>query len=180
MGNMPGHCSPTALNPRTNAARRSGVALLSRFHLKDTELRPLASRRPNFALATMTVAGRPVRMAVVHASAPMGTARAARRDQQLALLASVARGVTRRRDNSRGRLQYVAVVAYLPTPPRRDRLAQRCPRIRVSADLAVDAPLVGHSIDHHLVSDGIAVHDFSVVGPTGSDHLAVLTELGIP
>ena len=160
--------------------RRSGVALLSRFHLKDTELRPLASRRPNFALATMTVAGRPVRMAVVHAAAPMGAARAARRDQQLALLASVAREspedemilvgdfntspwslTFRRLLDEAGWRNAAQGFGYLPTWP--------------SMRLWLGIP-----IDHHLVSDGIAVHDFSVVGPTGSDHLAVLTELGIP
>ena len=160
--------------------RRSGVALLSRFHLKDTELRPLASRRPNFALATMTVAGRPVRMAVVHAAAPMGAARAARRDQQLALLASVAREspedemilvgdfntspwslTFRRLLDETGWRNAAQGFGYLPTWP--------------SMRLWLGIP-----IDHHLVSDGIAVHDFSVVGPTGSDHLAVLTELGIP
>ena len=38
-------------------------------------------------------------------------------------------------------------------------------------------PWLGIPIDHHVVSDGIVVNSFSVVGPTGSDHLAVYTEL---
>ena len=159
--------------------RRGGVALFSRLHLEEAELRPFASRRRNFVVATLVVAGRPVRLAVVHAASPMWAARAALRDQQLALLASVAREspdyemiIVGDFNTSPWSLAFRRLLdetewrnagqgfGYLPTWP-------------------ATRPWLGIPIDHHLVSDGIVVHDFSVVGPTGSDHLAVVTELGI-
>ena len=159
--------------------RGSGVALFSRLPFRHSEVRPFPGMERHYAIGTFDIDAVPLVVAVGHAASPLGgQASAAVRDRQLAALADVRREFANReillmgdfntspwslafrrllgwsglRDAARG-------FGYRPTWP-----AQR--------------PWVGIPIDHHVVSDGIVVKNFSVVGPTGSDHLAVYSELG--
>ena len=162
-----------------DTTRRGGVGLLSQRPLETTDFRPFVSQRRTFALATLTLDAHPVTLAVVHTASPMWATRAALRNQQLALLAAVAREVPHHE---------MVLVGDFNTSPWSlpfQRLMNQT-GWRTAADgfgfhptWPAERLWAGIPIDHHLVSDGIVVHDFAVVGPTGSDHLAVYTEIGI-
>lgn len=160
--------------------RGSGVALLSRFPFREAEVREFSGTQRRYALGTIDIDGVPLVLAVAHAASPLGgQASAAARDRQLATLANVRMEFADRevllmgdfntspwslsfrrlldgsglRDAARG-------FGYRPTWP-------------------AELPWLGIPIDHHVVSDGIVVKSFEVMGPTGSDHLAVYSELGL-
>ncbi len=159
--------------------RGSGVALFSQIPFRDAEIRPFPGTGRHYAIGTLDIDAVPLVLAVGHAASPLGgQSAAALRDRQLATLADVRRefadreillmgdfntspwSLAFRRLLSRSGLRDAAGgFGYRPTWP-----AQR--------------PWLGIPIDHHVVSDGIVVKRFSVVGPTGSDHLAVYSELG--
>ena len=162
--------------------RGSGVALFSHaleIPFRDAEIRPFPGTGRHYAIGTLDIDAVPLVLAVGHAASPLGgQSAAALRDRQLATLADVRRefadreillmgdfntspwSLAFRRLLSRSGLRDAAGgFGYRPTWP-----AQR--------------PWLGIPIDHHVVSDGIVVKRFSVVGPTGSDHLAVYSELG--
>ena len=164
----------------TYARRRgSGVAIYSRIPLRDAEVRPFAGTERHYAIGTLDVDSVPMVLAVGHAASPLGgRSSAAVRDRQLAILADVRREFAgheillmgdfntspwslafRRLLSQSGLRDAARGFGYRPTWP-----AQR--------------PWLGIPIDHHVVSDGIVITKFSVVGPTGSDHLAVYSELG--
>lgn len=163
-----------------DTTRRGGVGLLSQRPLATTDFRPFVSQRRTLALATLTLDDRPVTLAVVHTASPMWATRAALRNRQLALLASLAREAPHH--------EMVLVGDFNTSPwslPFR-RLTTETGWRTAAADgfgfhptWPAERLWAGIPIDHHLVSEGIVVHDFAVVGPTGSDHLAVYTELGI-
>ena len=158
--------------------RGSGVALFSRIPFRDAEVRPFPGTGRHYAIGTLEIDAVLLVLAVGHATSPLGgQSSAAARDRQLATLADARRefadretllmgdfntspwSLAFRRFLSRSGLRDAARgFGYRPTWP-----AQR--------------PWLGIPIDHHMVSDGIVVNSFSVVGPTGSDHLAVYTEL---
>ena len=157
---------------------RSGVALLSRVPFESATIRPFVTRRRNLAVADLLVQGRPVRLVVAHTLSPVRGARAALRDAQLDVLAAIGR-------ESPGR--DVIVVGDFNTSPW--SLAFHRLIIKTNwrnaargfgywATWPAGVRTLGIPIDHHIVSDGIVVHFFAVVGPTGSDHLAVYSELG--
>ena len=159
--------------------RGSGVALFSRIPFRDAEVRPFPGTERHYAIGTLNIDAVPLALAVGHVASPLGgQPSAAARDRQLSTLADARRefadreillmgdfntspwSLAFRRLLSRSGLRDAARgFGYRPTWP-----AQRL--------------WLGIPIDHHVVSDGIVVKSFSVVGPTGSDHLAVYTELG--
>ena len=159
--------------------RGSGVALFSRIPFRDPEVRPFPGTERHYAIGTLDIDAVPLVLAVGHAASPLGgRSSAAVRDRQLATLADVRREFAdreillmgdfntspwslafRRLLSASGLRDAARGFGYRPTWP-----AQR--------------PWLGIPIDHHVVSEGIVVTSFSVVGPTGSDHLAVYSELG--
>ncbi len=159
--------------------RGSGVALFSRIPFRHSEVRPFAGTERHYAIGTLDIDSVPMVLAIGHAASPLGgQTSAAVRDRQLAVLADVRREFADREfllmgdfNTSPWSLAFLRLLSgaglrdaargfgYRPTWP-----AQRL--------------WLGIPIDHHVVSPGIVVKRFSVVGPTGSDHLAVYSELG--
>lgn len=157
---------------------RSGVALLSRLPLDSAKIRPFATTRRRFAVADLRVEGHPLTLVVVHAASPVGRARVALRNAQLDLLAEIGQASLDRQ---------VIVMGDFNTSPWsaafRQLMAQTGWRNAANgfgyrATWPTENWWLGIPIDHHIVSDGIVVHDFDILGPTGSDHFAVYSELG--
>ena len=159
--------------------RGSGVALLSRLPFRDTEVRPFAGTGRHYAVGAVDVDDVSVVLAVAHGASPLGgAASAAVRNGQLETLAAM-------RQEFAG--HEVLIMGDLNTSPW-SLAFQRMLEVTGFRDAAsgfgyrptwpAQQPWIGIPIDHHVVSSGIVVKNFSVVGPTGSDHLAVYSELG--
>ena len=158
--------------------RGSGVALFSRIPFRDAEVRPFPGTGRHYAIGTLEIDAVLLVLAVGHATSPLGgQSSAAARDivnsppspthDANSLTARPCSWETSTRP--RGLLRSAASsVGRVSVTPRADSATDR--RGQPSA-------LGWESRDHHVVSDGIVVNSFSVVGPTGSDHLAVYTEL---
>ena len=159
--------------------RGSGVALLSRFPFREAEVREFSGTQRRYAIGTLDVDGEPLVLAVAHAASPLGgKASAAARNGQLATLADIRMEFADRE---------VLLMGDFNTSPwslafRRlldgSGLRDAAQGFGYRPTWPAERPWLGIPIDHHVVSDGIVVQSFSVMGPTGSDHLAVYTELG--
>lgn len=159
--------------------RGSGVALLSRFPFREAEVREFSGTLRRYALGTLDIDGVPLVLAVAHAASPLGgEAFAAARDRQLAALANVQIEFADREVLLMGDFNTspwsLAFRRLLEDSGLRDAARGFGYRPTWPAEL----PWLGIPIDHHVVSDGVVVKSFEVMGPTGSDHLAVYSELG--
>lgn len=161
-----------ALEP---AGRRPGVALISRLPFVTAEIRPLVNRQ--VLVATVEFQAREIVVAVVHTASPLWGERAAQRDRQLRALVALA-------DEG----DEVVLVGDFNTSPwslafsrlvRGSGLRNAARGFGYQPTWPAGWSLLGIPIDHCLVSDGIAVAEFSTVGPTDSDHLAIHARLGL-
>lgn len=160
--------------------RGSGVALLSRLPLSDAEVRPFAGTGRHYAVGAIDVDDVSVVLAVAHGASPLGGGTsAAVRNGQLETLAAMRHEFSDRE---------ALIMGDLNTSPW-SLAFQRLLRVTGLRDAAggfgyrptwpAQRPWIGIPIDHHVVSSGLVVKGFCVVGPTGSDHLAVYSELGV-
>lgn len=159
--------------------RGSGVVLFSRIPFRQAEVRLFPGTNRRYAIGTLDIDAVPLVLVVGHAASPLGgRSSAAARDRQLVTLAD-----TRREFGDRE----VLLMGDFNTSPwslafrrflDRSGLRDAAGGFGYRPTWPAQRPWLGIPIDHHVVSDGIVVKSFSVVGPTGSDHLAVYTELG--
>ena len=159
--------------------RGSGVALLSRIPLREAEVRPFSGTQRHYAVGTLEVDGFRVVLAVAHGASPLGgPSSTAVRDRQFETLAGVRREFADREVVFMGDFNTspwsLAFRRFLRVAGLRDAAGGFGYRPTWPAQRL----WLGIPIDHHVISEGIVVNNFSVVGPTGSDHLAVYTELG--
>ena len=161
-----------------HASRRGGgVALLSRLPLDRAEIRPFVTARRYFAVATLEVEGHPIALSVVHTAAPVWESRTRDRNAQFEALAAIGREFPDRN------MIVIGDFNTSPWSPAYRKLVQETGWRNAAQGFGyrptwpAQRPWLGIPIDHHLVSSRVAVERFETVGPTGSDHLAVYTEL---
>jgi endonuclease/exonuclease/phosphatase (EEP) superfamily protein YafD len=161
---------------QTTGVGQRGMTFWSRLPLKDVSVLPIGVRQEPAIQATLEVHGREIRVFTVHATWPMAPASAARRNQQLALLAEHASAVTLP-------LVIVGDMNITPFSPHFQQLLA-AGRLRSAAEgFGWQAswpsffPPAGIQIDHALVNSRVSVEHFTRGAATGSDHLPIVVDL---
>jgi endonuclease/exonuclease/phosphatase (EEP) superfamily protein YafD len=158
------------------SGRRRGVSLWSRLPLTGVGVLPIGARQEPAVQAMLTKAGRSFRLFGVHASWPLAPGGAARRNEQLQLLARHARATA-------GPLVVVGDLNVSPFSPHfRDLLAAGA--LRSAADgygwqptWPSFMPPAGIQIDHALVNGPVTVERFRRGPSGGSDHLPIVVDV---
>lgn len=161
---------------QTTGVGGRGMTFWTRLPMKDVSVLPIGVRQEPAIQATLEVQGREVRIFAVHLTWPLAPASAARRNQQIELLAERARGVTLP-------LVVIGDMNITPFSPRFQKLLAEG-HLRSAADgFGWQAtwpsffPPAGIQIDHALVNSRVAVEHFNHGTATGSDHLPIVADL---
>jgi endonuclease/exonuclease/phosphatase (EEP) superfamily protein YafD len=161
---------------QTTGVGGRGMTFWTRLPMKNASVLPIGVRQEPAIQATLEVQGREIRVFAVHTTWPLAPASAARRNQQLALLAERARAVTEP-------LVVIGDMNITPFSPHfQDLLAEG--KLRSAAEgFGWQAswpsffPPAGIQIDHALVNSRVSVEHFTRGAATGSDHLPIVADL---
>ncbi|MGH8284156.1 MAG: endonuclease/exonuclease/phosphatase family protein [Steroidobacteraceae bacterium] len=160
----------------TGDALSRGVLLLSCWPIERAASLALRSNASHGVLATVRVRGQALQVVGVHTCWPMGRAKAALRNRQLAQLAELAQSES-------GRLIVLGDLNVSPFSPHfqtlleTGRLASAAQGFGWQPTWPSVLPPVGIQIDHVLVSRGIEVRRFARGPFIGSDHWPVVADL---
>lgn len=161
------------------AFRNWGIALLSRLPLEDVRMDMIGGRSPSLAVvARLAVEGRPLTVIGAHPFSPISPSHFAKRNRQLASVASLAR-------KQSGAVMLFGDLNTSPWSPYfQDLLSASGLRdsrqgFGIQATWPVAFPPARIPIDHCLVSPEIAVHERHIGPDVGSDHLPVIVDFSL-
>jgi endonuclease/exonuclease/phosphatase (EEP) superfamily protein YafD len=164
---------------RVVGAEGRGALLLSRWPIEDARAVGLGAHTEPAIVGTLRINGQAVQLIGAHTSWPLGHIVSGERDQQLRLLADLARSVT-------GPLVLAGDFNITPFSPHYQALLATS-GLRSAArgwgwrpTWPTFMPACGIEIDHILVSAAINVQKFERGPAIGSDHWPVLAELRLP
>lgn len=153
-----------------------GLALYSRFSIRESEVAYVVPSAPPVLFATLEAPGGPVSVALLHTTPPMGAAWSRLRD---AMLDAVARHMVARGGRAivMGDFNATPWSPGLATPFERAGFVD--PRWGRGVLASWEAPLPGLAIpiDHTLIRGALAVDEFRVGPRFGSDHRPLLVRL---
>lgn len=180
---LAGLASLEAAYPHRHAAPRDddyGVAVFSRLPLERAATRPIGTEELPAILARVTTRGKPLSVLTAHPPPPKEAAMAAERNQQLGLLAQMAREAPPPAVLC-GDLNVTPWTPYFVDVLRESGLldARRGRGIQPTWPSFLPA-LARIPIDHCLVSPDLGVRDFRYGRDIGSDHRPVLLTVAVP
>ncbi|MEJ0036325.1 MAG: endonuclease/exonuclease/phosphatase family protein [Gammaproteobacteria bacterium] len=153
-----------------------GMTFWTRLPMKDVSVLPIGVRQEPAIQATVEVQGREVRIFAVHTTWPLAPASAARRNQQLELLAERARAVTLPLVVM-GDMNITAFSPHFQQLLVDGGLRSAAEGFGWQASWPSFLPPAGIQIDHALVNSRVAVEHFTRGAATGSDHLPIVADL---
>ncbi|MBX2859801.1 MAG: endonuclease/exonuclease/phosphatase family protein [Vampirovibrio sp.] len=154
-----------------------GIAVVSRYPLTDVKITPLGKLKLPMLIATVTVKGQPVSLVVAHPIPPTSQSNYEDRNLYLKALGNMI-------DQEQQNMVLMGDLNNTPWTPSFHQLLEETGLhdsqmgFGVQPSWPSDGPFLQIPIDHVLVSQGVQIDSRRTVKISGSDHLAVVAELG--